>query len=109
MPGLVGDTTQQAADDFYPGYAEMFTNIGKERGFPPVTRPGYDATRGPTGALFNGDPDTVAAKITATSEALGGLSRVTIQMTNVRLPHSVMLRGIELLGSKVAPAVRAER
>ena len=105
-PGMVGDTTRQAADDYYPGYAEMFTSIGKERGFPPITRPGYDATRGPAGALFIGDAETVAEKIVSVSEALGGISRVSLQMTNVRLEHETMLHSIELLGTSVAPLVR---
>ena len=105
-PGMVGDTTQHAADDYYPGYAEMFTSIGKERGFPPITRPGYDATRGPTGALFIGDAETVAEKLLSVSEALGGISRVSLQMTNVRLEHETMLHSIELLGTSVAPLVR---
>jgi probable LLM family oxidoreductase len=105
-PGLVGETTQQAADDFYPGYAEMFSAIGRERGFAPVTRASYDAGRGPTGAMFIGDADTVAAKMSRVSDSLGGLSRITLQMTNVRLAHKTMLRGIELLGTEVAPQVR---
>ena len=53
--GFLGDTTQQAADDFYPGYAHTFTEIGKERGWPPTTRAQFDAVRGPTGALIIGD------------------------------------------------------
>ena len=105
-PGMVGDTTQQATDDYYPGYAEMFTSIGRERGFPPITRGGFDATRGPTGALFIGDAETVAEKILSVSEALGGISRVSLQMTNVRLEHATMLHSIELLGSRVGPIVR---
>ncbi len=104
--GFVGDTTQQAADDFYPGYAKMFTTIGKERGFAPPTRAQFDATRGPRGAFMIGDAETVAAKILAVSESLGGLARISIQMTNLLLPHAKMLHGIELLGTRVAPLVR---
>lgn len=104
--GFVGDTTQQAADDFYPGYERMFTKIGAERGWPPTTRAQFDATRGPTGAYMIGDADTVANKLLAVNEALGGLSRITFQMTNVLLPHAKMRHAIELLGTKVAPAVR---
>ena len=50
--GFLGDTTKQAADDFYPGYAHTFTEIGKERGWPPTTRAQFDAVRGPTGCLL---------------------------------------------------------
>lgn len=107
VPGLIADTTDEAADLFYPGYEQMFGRIGRERGFPPVTRAGYDATRGETGALFIGDPDTVAAKIVSVSEALGGIDRVTLQMTNERLAHHAMLRSVELLGTEVKPRVDA--
>src|SRR6202140_1576348 len=61
--GFPGDTTKQAADDFYPGYAHTFTQIGKERGWPPATRAQFDALRGPTGALLIGDAETIAKKI----------------------------------------------
>ena len=105
VPGLIADTTAEAADLFYPGYEQMFGRIGRERGFPPVTRAGYDATRGPVGALFIGDPQTVAAKILSVSEDLGGIDRVTLQMTNERLAHRTMLRSIELLGTAVKPLV----
>src|SRR6202040_2470162 len=74
--GFLADTTQQAADDFYPGYAHTFTEIGKERGWPPTTRAQFDAVRGPTGALLIGDAETVAKKILYDNEVLGGISRI---------------------------------
>jgi probable LLM family oxidoreductase len=106
--GFLGDNTQEAADDFYPGYAHTFTEIGKERGWPPATRTQFDALRGPTGALIIGDPETVAAKILYVNEVLGGLSRITFQMGVSALPHQKMLRSIELLGNRVAPNVRKQ-
>jgi alkanesulfonate monooxygenase SsuD/methylene tetrahydromethanopterin reductase-like flavin-dependent oxidoreductase (luciferase family) len=78
--GFLGDTTQGAADDFYPGYAHTFTEIGKERGWPPATRAQFDALRGPTGALLIGNAETVAEKILYVNGVLGGLSRITFQM-----------------------------
>src|ERR1700733_7659726 len=78
--GFLADTTQQAADDFYPGYAHTFTEIGKERGWPPTTRAQFDAVRGPTGALLIGDAETVAEKVLYDNEVLGGISRITFQM-----------------------------
>src|SRR2546422_11508987 len=104
--GFLGDTTQEAADDFYPGYAHTFTEIGKERGWPPATRAQFDALRGPTGALLIGDAETVAQKVLYVNEILGGLSRITFQMGVSALPHEKMLRSIELLGTGVAPIVR---
>src|SRR6202045_2768033 len=106
--GFLGDTTQQAADDFFPGYAHTFTEIGKERGWPPATRAQFDAVRGPTGALIIGDPERVAEKILYVNEVLGGLTRITFQMGVSTLPHQKMLRSIEILGTRVAPLVRKE-
>jgi probable LLM family oxidoreductase len=106
--GFLGDSTKQAADDFYPGYAHTFTEIGKERGWPPTTRAQFDAVRGPTGALLIGDAETVAKKILYVNEVLGGLSRITFQMRVSTLPHEKMLRAIEILGTRVAPILRRE-
>jgi probable LLM family oxidoreductase len=106
--GFLGNTTQAAAEDFYPGYAHTFTEIGKERGWPPATRAQFDALRGPTGALLIGDAETVAQKILYVNEVLGGLTRITFQMGVSALPHEKMLRSIELLGTRVAPIVRKE-
>jgi len=106
--GFLGDTTRQAADDFYPGYAHTFSEIGKERGWPPTTRAQFDAVRGPTGALLIGDAETVAGKILYDNEVLGGISRITFQMGVSTLPHEKMLRAIEILGTRVAPIVRKE-
>jgi alkanesulfonate monooxygenase SsuD/methylene tetrahydromethanopterin reductase-like flavin-dependent oxidoreductase (luciferase family) len=106
--GFLGDTTQQAADDFFPGYAHTFTQIGKERGWRPTTRAQFDLLRGPTGALMIGDAETVATKILYQAEALGGISRVTFQMGVSTLPHKKMLRAIEILGTKLSPMVHKE-
>jgi len=104
--GYVATTTQEAADDFFPGYARAFTDVGKERGWPPVTRAGFDAQRGPHGALLIGSPDEVADKIRRHSEALGGISRITFQMNAASLPHAKLMRAIEMIGARVAPALR---
>ncbi|HSY17925.1 MAG TPA: LLM class flavin-dependent oxidoreductase [Candidatus Acidoferrales bacterium] len=106
--GYVAETTQQAVDDFFPGYAKTFTRIGKERGWPPVTRAHFDAVRGAHGALLVGNPDEVAGKILQHSEALGGISRITFQMDVADLPQAKHLRSIELLGARVAPALRGK-
>jgi alkanesulfonate monooxygenase SsuD/methylene tetrahydromethanopterin reductase-like flavin-dependent oxidoreductase (luciferase family) len=102
----VAESAAKAADDFFPGYARSFTEIGRERGWPPMTRAHFDAQLGPTGALLVGDPETVAEKILRGNESLGGISRLTFQMSVAALPHAKMLRAIELLGTRVAPLVR---
>jgi len=104
--GYVARNFATAADDFFPGYAESFTQIGKERGWPPMTRDHFNAQLGPTGALLVGDPERVAEKILQVNEALGGISRLTFQMSVAALPHAKMLRAIELLGTEVVPMVR---
>jgi probable LLM family oxidoreductase len=103
--GFVAESTQAAADTIYPGWHEMFTKVSRERGFAQPTRAQFDATSGPDGAFFTGDPDTVADKLVRVSAQLGGVDRVSIQMTNPRLAHADLLRGIELLGTEVAARV----
>ena len=103
--GFLGDTTRGAADDFYPGFAQTFTKIGRERGWPPATRAGFDATRGPTGAYLIGDAETVAEKILHVNKSLGGISRITFQMSVSAMPHAKVARSIEILGRDVVPLV----
>lgn len=104
--GHVAETDAQAADEFFPGYARTFTEIGRERGWPPTTRAQFDLGRGPGGALLVGSPETVAARIRALDETLGGISRLTVQMSVAALTHDATRRGIELLGTRVAPIIR---
>jgi probable LLM family oxidoreductase len=107
--GFVADTTEEAVETFYPGYVETFTRIGRERGWPPVTRAQFDAARGPSGALAVGNPELVAGKIIAANEALGGISRMTLLLGAGAVPHAAMTRAIELLGTRVAPIVNTTR
>ena len=102
--GYVADTSDAAVEDYYPGYAKMFTKIGKERGYAPVTRQGFDAQNGPRGALVVGNPEEVAEKILRHSEALGGISRFTFQM-DMDIPHYKLMHAIELIGKKVSPII----
>jgi len=104
--GYVAATTQEAADDFYPGYARAMTDVGKERGWAPMTRSRFDAQRGMHGALLIGEPDEVTEKILRHSEALGGISRITFQMNAASLSHAKLMTAIELLGTRVAPMLR---
>jgi probable LLM family oxidoreductase len=105
--GFVGDTDQSARDAFFPGWAHMFTQIGRERGWSAVTRAQFDAMCGAGGAFLIGSPKTVRDKIFAANEALGGIARLTFQMSSAMLETDAMQRSIELLGTEVAPAIRA--
>ncbi len=104
--GYVANTMQEVIDDYYPGYAEMFTKIGKERGWPPVRREHFDAQMSATGSMLIGNPEEVAKKILRHSEALGGISRVTFQMDNAALSHEKLMQSIELIGTRVAQLLR---
>ena len=103
--GYVADTTQQAADEFFPSYADQMTRIGRERGWPPTTRAQFDAGRTPRGHLAIGSPQEVAEKILFQHEALGH-QRYLMQMSVGTMPHAQTMRSIELFGVKVAPVVR---
>jgi alkanesulfonate monooxygenase SsuD/methylene tetrahydromethanopterin reductase-like flavin-dependent oxidoreductase (luciferase family) len=104
---FVADTSQQAADEFYGPYAEAMTRIGRERGWPPMTREQYEAMRGPRGALLVGSPQQVIDKILYENELFGN-ERFLAQLSVGTMRHSSMMRAIELLGTEVAPAVRRE-
>lgn len=106
--GYVGDTTDSAVAEYFPGYSRTFTRLGRERGFPPVTRAGFDAQAGPSGALLVGGPENVAQKILRHSEALGGISRVTFQMDGAELSHEQLLHSYELIATVVKPVVNRQ-
>lgn len=104
--GYIAESTQEAVDDFFPGYARTMSEIGKERGWPKMTRASFDAQRGPQGALLVGDPDEVAKKIIRHSQALGGISRITFMMNPASLPHAKLMRATKLIATNVAPIIR---
>jgi len=104
--GFVGPDYKATRDTYFPGYAKMFNDIGKERGWPPVTRHGFEAQAGSDGALVVGDPKSVAEKILRHSEALGGIDRFTFQMDNPLLTHEQLMQAIELIGKEVIPIIQ---
>jgi probable LLM family oxidoreductase len=104
--GYVAPSREEAINDYFPGYAKTFTRIGRERGWPPVSRERFDAQNGPTGALLVGDPDEVGEKILRHAAALGGVDRVTFQMDNAELPREKLLRSIELIGARIKPSLK---
>lgn len=104
--GYVSESNDQAAEEFYPAYAKAMTGLGAERGWGPMTRPQYDSMRGPQGSLVLGDPAHVAETILRWRKTLG-IERFMLHISVGSLPHSQVLRSIELLGTEVAPLVRA--
>lgn len=105
-PGYVGATNRSATADYYPGFVASWTKIGRERGWPPVTKAQFDAMAAPKGALVIGSPETVAEKLLRHSEALGGVDRFTFQMDIAGLTHRQLMESIELIGSEVIPLIR---
>jgi len=102
---FVADNSQQAADDFFPPYAETMTRIGRERGWPPTSRQEFEMARSPGGALAVGSPQQVIDKILAQYEIFRH-DRFLAQLTVGPMPHAKVMRAIELMGTEVAPAIR---
>ena len=103
----VAESASRAADEFFPHYGGMMSRIGRERGWPPMSRPQFDQLRAPRGAVLAGGPQEVADKILYEHE-LFGHQRFLAQMSVGGLPHEKVMRSIELFGTEVAPRVRAE-
>jgi probable LLM family oxidoreductase len=103
----IADSNQRARDEFFGPYSQMMNRIGRERGWPPMSRAQFDAGCEPEGHLLVGTPDEVSAKILAQHE-LFGHGRFLAHMGMGGLEHVKVLRAIELLGTEVAPRVREE-
>ena len=101
--GYVAKSMDEAVNLYYEGYAKMFTKIGRERGWGPVTREQFDQQTGPLGAIVLGDPEQVSEKIRRHSEALGGIDRFQFQMDIADITHENLLKSIELIGKEVIP------
>ena len=104
-PGHVAGSDDEAKEELWPHYQAMINRIGGERGWPPTTRQQFDREAGPDGALYVGSPETVASKIVRTARLLG-LSRFNLKYSAGTLPHAVLMKSIERIGTEVAPRVR---
>ncbi len=105
--GHIADDAQQARDESYPAFALVMNKIGRERGWPPLTRGQFDASSSLRGANFIGGPDDIIEKILLQHE-LFGHQRLLLQLSVGTMPHHQVMHAIELLGTKVAPVVRQE-
>jgi alkanesulfonate monooxygenase SsuD/methylene tetrahydromethanopterin reductase-like flavin-dependent oxidoreductase (luciferase family) len=101
----LADSSQQAADEFFPPYAYVMSKIGRERGWPPVTREQFEYGRSSAGSLLVGSPQEVIDKILYEHELFGN-TRFMAQFSVGTLPHDQMMHAIELFGTIVAPSVR---
>jgi probable LLM family oxidoreductase len=104
--GYIADTSQRAADEAFPPFATMMDRIGRERGWPPLSRQAFETSRTLHGANFVGSPQEVTEKILH-QHTLFGHQRFLLQLSVGTMPHGQIMRAIELYGTKVAPAVRA--
>lgn len=105
--GFVAPTSTEASDIFYPGWAQLMSTVGRERGWSAPTRRDFEMMRSERGTFLIGDPDHVASNLMRANDILGGLSRVTFQMSTASTDHEAMTAAITLLGEKVAPRVRS--
>tara|TARA_B100000900_G_scaffold334065_1_gene295288 strand:+ start:48 stop:1079 length:1032 start_codon:yes stop_codon:yes gene_type:complete len=103
--GFVANTKEEAVEKYYPGYRVWFNQIGKERGWPPVTIDRFEQQISDIGAYVIGSPEEVAEKLIRHSKALGGVSRFTFQIDNAGLSHDDLLQTFTLIGEKVKPLV----
>ncbi|MCC7366217.1 MAG: LLM class flavin-dependent oxidoreductase [Dehalococcoidia bacterium] len=107
MHGYIADTLEQAKDEFYPPYEVVMTQLGRERGWPPMIRDHFEALCSPPGALLVGNVEQVAEKMLFVHD-LFKAERFLLHISVGTMPHAQVMRAIELLGTRVAPLVRAE-
>jgi len=105
--GFVAESTDLAADTFFPSTQAGMNKLGKERGWAHYDRSSFDAARSFEGALYVGDPETVAQKIIHLRKNVG-VTRFMMYVPLSTMPHDQVMRAIELLGTEVAPRVREE-
>ncbi len=103
-PGFVAGTDEEARELMFPHFKANRDRIGAERGWGPTSRAQFEA-EADHGAVFAGSPDTVARKIADTVRVLG-LSRFDLKYSNGPMPHSQLMRAVELYGTQVIPRVR---
>lgn len=105
--GFVADDAQEALNLSFASSSILMNRIGKERGWPPMSRAQYEASATLRGANFVGNPEQIVEKILFQHEIFQH-QRFLIQLSVGTLPHSKVLRAIELLGTEIAPVVRKE-
>jgi len=103
--GYIAEDSQQAAKEFFPPYQYVMTQLGRERGWPPMSQPQFEAMRGPNGSLLVGSPSEVTEKILYEKEMFG-LTRFLLHISVGTMPHAQVMKSIELLGTKVAPEIK---
>jgi len=101
----IADESQQASNEFWPPYELLMNRVGRERGWPPISREQYEQTR-QYGPLMVGSPQQVIDKILHFHELFQNTRYLGQMIGGHLISHKQNLRSIELFGTKVAPAVR---
>lgn len=101
----IADTSEQAAEEFWPTYEKMMNRIGKERGWSPITRPHFELMRSPQGPLLVGSAEEVTEKVLRMHSIFKN-TRYLAQIIAGNISHEQILHSIELFGTKVAPVIR---
>lgn len=104
-PGFIGLTDDEAKNEIFPHYQKMHERIGRQRGWPPLTRAQFDQEAGPDGALFVGSVETVAKKLARSIHGLG-IQRFDLKYSLGTLPHESLMTSIKLYGEQVVPRVK---
>jgi probable LLM family oxidoreductase len=105
--GFIAEDSRNAADEYFPRMQVVMNKIGRERGWSPLTRQQFEASRTLRGSDFVGNPDEIIEKILF-QHRIFGHQRMLLQLGVGTMPHALVMKAIELLGTKVAPVVRAE-
>jgi probable LLM family oxidoreductase len=105
--GHIADNSQRALDESFPAFQLVMNRIGRERGWPPMTRQQFEASSTLRGANFIGGPDEIIEKILFQHQIFGH-QRLLLQLGVGTMPHQQMMHAIELLGTKIAPVIRQE-
>jgi probable LLM family oxidoreductase len=103
----IGEDSQKAADEFFPYYETMMNRVGRDRGWPPLSRQQFEYSRSPKGALMVGSVQQIIDKILYEHEIFGN-TRFFAQASVGNVPHNMIMKSIELFGDRVAPVIRRE-
>ncbi|MGE7602666.1 LLM class flavin-dependent oxidoreductase [Peribacillus sp. NPDC097675] len=105
--GFIAESTDVAAEKFFPSTQQAMNVLGRERGWGQYTRETFDSARSLEGALYVGDAETVAKKIIHLRKNVG-ITRFMLHVPVGSMPHEDVMKAIEILGKEVAPMVREE-
>ncbi|MBI5857327.1 MAG: LLM class flavin-dependent oxidoreductase [Sphingobacteriales bacterium] len=105
MHTLFGADSKKIADEYYPIYSSQMNRVGASRGWPPYQPLQYEMGRKPNGHLIIGDASEAVDKILYLQEIFG-LTRFSAHMDVGGPSHALLMKSIEIFGTKIAPKLR---